>query len=182
MKTQLFRNWQVKQNIVTPIITNLLTAFLLFLSVVIFKGPIYQALGLTVNEYPIYCLVEPYNYIDDSISSDLFIINLENIELTESKLRGVLKDSGSGEIKSYIRIKWDRSTGTITNIQEDELFNKGKGKLSIERDDDNADWIIKIKEIKGKGILKLLISTDYKRPITRSAKASIPFKVIYPGK
>ena len=182
MKAGFFRNLEFKKNIISPIITNLITALVLFLSVVIFKEPIYRSLGLIAEDFPIYCLSEPYNRFETMVSADFFIINLEDYEITEKKLRAALKKAGSEEIKPYIRIRWDQSIGNITNIQEDTAFNKGKGKIIAKREGNNGDWIIKVQEIKGKAIMKFVISTDYKRPISRSAVASIPFKVIYPGK
>ncbi|WP_143005607.1 hypothetical protein [Desulforhopalus singaporensis] len=182
MISKLFQNWEVKKSIISPIVANLFTALLLFLSVMLFKEPIYRSLGLSAVEFPLYCLSEPYNESGNIVYADLFIINLESYEITENKIRSALKNAGSEQIKPYIRIVWDHSIGNILDIEEDVAFNKQKGKVILEHKKDDGEWIIKVKEIKAKAIMRFTIKTNYNRPITRIALATRPFKIVYPGK
>lgn len=187
MGLNLFRNWESKKNIVAPVIANLTTAFLVFLLFVLFKEPIYTFIkgGLTVEEFPLYCVAEPYNNEDGEVMSDFFIINLRGRSYTEKDLKDNLRKASPDqyiEVEPYIRIVWDRPLGKIEDITEDKNFNEKKGKIQIiPPEKENGEWIIRITEISPKGILKLTIFTDYSRNMSRVHKASIPFKYNYPG-
>ncbi|MBA7616698.1 hypothetical protein ES703_23996 [subsurface metagenome] len=187
MTLNLSRNWDSKKNIVAPIIVNLITAFLIFLLVVLFKEPIYNLIKPepTVEEFPLYCVAEPYNNEDGEVISDFFIINLRGRRYTEKDLEGISKMASRDqdvEIKPHIKIAWKGKEGNIRDITEDKEFNDEKGKIEIiPPEKGNGEWIINVKEITPKGILKVIISTDYERTITPAAKASLPFKYVYPG-
>jgi hypothetical protein len=183
-------SWEVKGNIVSPILVNLLTALLIFFSVVVFKKPIYNLLDPDpVKDYPVYCIGEPYIDEDNTLMAEFYIINLRGHKLVEKDLATFLKIST--EVKEYevlepdIKLTWNKvlGTGNIVDIIQCEDFNEGKGRIEIEppKNEDGL-WSIRLRELRPKAILKLIVYTNHKTiGVTRPAKVFLPYIIDYPG-
>ncbi len=189
MIQNLFKNWDVKKSIITPVLVNLLTAFFLFMFAFLFKDWIYDVFKPRpeVVQYPIYCVAEGYNDTTGQIIADLFIINLDEIKHTEASLIEKIKRSETYKegmpANPEIIIQWRRERGKILAIIPDKEFNQEKGRVDIRSVDRNGEkWRINIYEILGEAVLKFTILTDYDATIYRKTKASLPFEIDYAGK
>lgn len=189
----IFKDWEVKKSIVSPLLVNLLTAFIVFLIAVTLKEQIYKWLKPLpkAEEFPLFCVAETYNNENRKVVGDFFIMNLTKEDYTEEELKNFLQLNISDQdlpIKQHIRIRWknDRGEDRIYNILqdgEDIAFNEGKGKVEIIEPKNKMkgeEWIIKVEQIGPKAILRLTILTDYERGASRGAKPSIPFEYSYP--
>lgn len=182
-------NLNISEKIIAPITVNLLTALIVFICVVLFKEPIYELLGPEpAKNYPIYCIAEPYTNSAGMIDADLYIINLTGDLLTERELEKniiIYKKEDSKTENPNIELIWKKGAGkgSITNIKEDREFNNGKGRIEIGMKDGGSDaWLIRIREIEQKAIIRLKVSTNKKTPgVKRTAKYHTPFEVKYPG-
>lgn len=184
--------WAVRDNIISPIIVNLITALILFLFLVTFKDSVYRAIKAEepVELYPLYCVAEPYTNEKGLLDSDLFIINLTGDEVTELDLSTFLKvaspqEEGVQTRKPDIELKWKKKLrrGRITKIVEDKGFNNGKGRVEISQPNQNGEpWGIRVRTILPRAILKFVVSTDFPKPgVTRPGKRDVPFDIDYPG-
>ena len=182
------RDWEIRKELIVPIIRSLLTAFILFLFALLLKEPIYNAFKPKpkVKNYPLYCIAEPYSNDKGFLIADLFIINLKADEsFDEEELKSIIMESDPDRnIRPYIEITSIRDVVKIRDIKPDNQFNESKGRLEITAPKNNdKNWIIRVKEISRKAILKLIIVTDYKdKSFTRDAKGALPFDINYPGK
>jgi hypothetical protein len=188
-KLSIFANWEFKNNIISPVIANLLTALILFFSVAIFKDPIYDWIRPTqsVPDFPIYCVAEGYNDREGSkIFADIYIINLAGDSLTRSEIDSFLKlrSSTERERPPDPDIRFKGSVSLLHQSEADLKFNQGKGELEILKlgESESAEWIVRIKEIQSKAVLRITVETNVTRPIERNAKVSLPFEVVYPGR
>ncbi len=184
----MFRGWDVKRNILTPVLANIMTALILFLTVIVFKPAIFELLGLRqeASNYPLYCVFEPYNASGEKVSVDLFIINLTETTYDNQKLEVFIKALSTEkdvEMSPRIRLEMKKGfPGEITEIDQDYVFNEGKGEVHAEKVDDRS-WAISVRRIEGRGILKLTIVTNHELAgISRNTKALLPFKTYYPGR
>lgn len=181
MKFKFFKNWDAKNKIITPVLVNLISAFVLFWFIVLFKEPMIELLKSKAKDYPIYCVAEPYMSQDGILMAELYIINLKGDNYTEKDLREILK-AQELQISPDIKIVCRYSGGKITNIIQDQEFNSGKGDVQIMRPKEmDGEWRITVKEIVSKAIFKLIIVTDYKIKLNRASKASLPLEITYPG-
>jgi len=181
-----FKGWNCKEKIFAPIFVNLLSAFLIFSLALCFKEKIYDLFGIDwgKEEYPLYCIIEPYND-NGRLLVDLFVINLTMDRYEEEDLENIIKKirEEKGILttpKIQIKMK-EEARGEIIEINHHDEFNNEKGKISILQIS-KKHCEISVKEIEGKGILKLTIITSIERDLNRNAKASVPFKIIYPGR
>ena len=82
-----FTGWEFKREVLRPLLTNVLTASVLFVAAVTFKPWIY---GLftppRVADWPIYCVLEPQLSDGGKMTVDLFIINLRDVDYTQDDL------------------------------------------------------------------------------------------------
>jgi hypothetical protein len=185
----LFKNWEIKKSLVSPVIVNLLTALVLFFAVVMFKEPFYRLIkpNPEVEQFPLYCIAEPYVKGDGGLMmADLFIINLrDDKSFTEKDLESILRTrKPDRNIQPYIEIVSTRRNVKILDVKADDKFNEDKGELEvIPPKKDGKPWIVMVNEISRKAILTLRVYTDLKSPpISRDAKTALPFDVNYPGK
>jgi hypothetical protein len=175
------------KDLVRPVLANLLTALLLFFAAVLFKDRIYGLLSRpTVKEYPIYCVAEPYTGTGGELRADFFVINKTGDRMTEADLTDIIKTRAGeehGQPDPTVRLKWTAKSGQIARIEPDPGFDDDKGTVEVVPARVPGDpWTIHIREIFGKGILRLTIVTNLQRGnITRNSKASLPFSVVYAG-
>lgn len=167
----------------------------MFLAVLLFKDPIYSVLRPSprVEQFPIYCIAEGYTTKGGPVLAEIYIVNRRGQAFTRDELVRFLKANAfSGGEKNIdpvqmdpsIRIHWQREQGEILTVAEDSEFNAEKGHLDIHPPDRaNRDWIIGIREISSKAVLRLLVTTNYGRgrEIGRNAKTSLPFEIVYRG-
>lgn len=182
---------ELRQNFLLPLSVNLLTGLIFFVSVLIFKDPIYDYFKPSegIDIYPIYCVAEPYTDSNGQIDVDLFIINKSHESYDENGLNVFLRIPQNNENHrnetSMIQLKWKDGfeSGEILRIEKDEVFNKGKGRLIvIEPDMNKKNWAIKVEEIEPKAIIKLKIHSSYEfAGVTRAAKSFVPFQIDYAG-
>ncbi len=191
-----FSGSEIRKTIVSPIMVNVITACILFFTVVAFKNDVLKLLGKWegVEDYPIYCAVEPFpvpsNDSDkDEIHVDLFIINLKKQEFSHDTLKEELKKIIGPEeallTSTAIKLQWKEGIpGKIEDIRPDKVFNKKKGEVfGVPPVNDQTPWVIKINHIKEYGILKCTIVTSATTwSITRAARESVPFELKYPRK
>ncbi len=138
------------------------------------------------SEYPLYCILEPYDADGREVMLDLFIINLtgitydqEDLEILAERLLPAKDVEISPKIQLGIKTGFP---GEIIKVDHDEIFNEGKGEVDTNWIDERH-WEISVKRIEGKGILRLKIITTVEQPaISRNAKALVPLNIYYPGR
>jgi len=193
---QYFGAWQIRKNIVSPVLVNVITALILFVVVVVFKQRVLTFLGIWkgVEGYPIYCVAEPYSVQSESdpnskVHVDLFIINLEDKRFGSSEelrqeLRKIVGTEKASIIGTSIKLRTpeDDSLGSIIGIVPDQEFNNGKGIVKPLQLKENT-WEITIEKIENRGILKLTVLTNCEAEyITRASRALVPFTIEYSGR
>ena len=181
----LFSGIEIKQKIVTPVLSNLMTALILFLVALLFKPLIFSLFSSKeIKDFPIYCILEPFNYNSDSVAVDVFIINLIKEKQTKESLSEFVKLNSSdnnSNLNADIHISQKNGLGEISSIKVDKLHNQGIGSVNINKSSDG--WNIIIDEIEGNSFLKLTIFTTIKRKIiSRGSQGSNPIQITYPGR
>src|SRR5258708_1579163 len=128
-----FRGWEVKQEILRPLIVNLLTAAILFLAAVGLRDRIVSLFTSPrkVDDWPLFCVLEPHPSKGGPVIADLFIINLGQKTYSASDLTEFAKVRSSEDRKEVdpfiaINLKDYLSGESITSIQEDADFSRGK--------------------------------------------------------
>lgn len=174
--------WETRKTILGPLLVNLLSAFLLFLSVVLFKKPIVALLGLQeADEFPISAVLESYQGSDGRLNADLFIFNRTGQHYSAAQLESLLilreqRDLWEGP---HVKVELTAPSARILGLREDAAFNKGKAEYGTRQDKDTCHVVIK--EIQAKAILKFVIETDSSRPASRDDKGGVPFYVFVAG-
>ena len=186
-----FRGWGIKNSIIAPIIVNLISALIIFMLLLALKPIIFEQLGLNkgFKEYPIYCIAEAYNPSKHKLNEvifDLFVINLSDDILDTQDLDTAAKALAPGEdVAISPEIKLTTQEGLVLEkIERYKEFNKGKGKLSWKKlDEEQCE--ISIVTIQPRGILKLKIYTKGEEDllgINRGLRGTIPLEISYPGR
>lgn len=182
----LFSGWEPKEKIIRPVVVNLLTAFLIFLTAVVFKNAIYSLLfPRTGKDWPIYCILEPEPNNGGEVKVDLFVVNADAEGKKYSKedlqeLAQTLSEKGP-KISPLIQVSMKDYLldEAISEIRPDEEYNKEKGS-AVPKRLDPAHWEIEIAEIRPNTIMKFIISTTEKRGISsRASLESLPVKMSY---
>jgi len=185
----LFSGWEVKEKIARPVVVNLTTALLIFLAALPFKTTIqdFFSPARAITTYPLFCVMEPYNE-GKKVTIDLVVINQTDEPLNDLKLLEFVQQHSPDKDnilsqKLVVRMKRDLP-GKIVRIVNDVVYNdKGnKGEATVEQKGDQ-DWVISIKDIKKRAMIRLQIFTDDDRTITsRAAYDSLPVELFYAGK
>ncbi len=181
-----FGSVDFRKSVFLPVVVNLTTAFSLFLFVSIFRDTIYEHLRPKprVESFPIYCVAEGYNNENGEVIAEIFIINRTQDSYDQTKLVDFLKRISPEQEKNFdpaIRIKWIATQAEVS-VAEDGQFNLNKGKLRIlPPSEGGGDWTIRIENIADRAILKVLVTTNLRRPLDRASRLSLPFKIDYRG-
>jgi len=181
-----FKGWEVKQEILRPLIVNLLTAAILFLAAVGLKDRIVSLFTSPqkMDDWPLFCVLEPRASKGGPVIADLFIINLSTKSYSASELTELAKVRSSADRKEIdpfiaINLKDYLSDESIASIQEDEAFNREKGRASVERLSATR-WKVKVANIKSGVILKVTVVTTVDRAISSAASIeSLPVNLSY---
>jgi hypothetical protein len=186
ISSTLFSGWELKEKILRPVLVNLLTGLLLFLTAVIFRDPIYNyfAPRPQTRDWPIYCVVEPQPSGGGPVTADLFVMNLSARKYIGSDLDSLAKELSPGDGKKLsplieIAIKDNLEDEEISEVKPDAEFNKEKGSASLQQVD-KQHWRVRLDEIKEGKILKFTIRTTADRPISsRASFETLPLKINY---
>jgi hypothetical protein len=181
-----FAGWEVKKEILRPLIVNLLTASILFLAAVGLKDRIVSLFTSPqrVDDWPLFCVLEPRPSKGGPVIADLYIINLGSkpynaLDLTE--LAKVRSSEDRKEIDAFIviNLKDNLSGESITSVQEDDDFNKEKGDANVEQIN-ATHWKVNVANINRGVILKFKVTTTVDRPISsRASIESLPLHLSY---
>ena len=182
----LFTGWEVKQEILRPLIVNLLTAAILFLAAVGLKDRIVSLFTAPrkVDDWPLFCVLEPHPSKGGPVVADLFIINLGPKPYSASELTEFAKVRSSEDRKEVdpfiaINLKEYLSGESITSIREDDDFSREKGSASVERLS-ATHWNVKVASINPGVILKFTVETTVDRAISsRASIESLPVRLSY---
>lgn len=186
---KIFSGWEIKKGIISPLIVNITTGLIIFFSVVMFKTPLLNLLGIQqeVADYPLYCITEPFNYEGNKIAVDLYLINLfPSNKLTNNDLVEFIRfhqADDTSDISSSIKIEIsdDFKSARITDIKPDVEFNKNKGDFDLNQISDDAYEIL-VNDIEENQIVKFVVFTSAKRNIySKASRISVPIRVIYAG-
>jgi hypothetical protein len=137
-----------------------------------------------VDDWPLFCILEPNASAGGPVRADLFIINVGSEPYSDSKLAELAKSRSSADRKEVdpfigIVMKNYLSDASITSIQEDDDFNKEKGTTSVEKISP-THWNVRIVNIKPGMILKLIVITTVDRAISSRARIeSLPVRLSY---
>ena len=181
---RMVTEWKVGEKIFGPVIVNLMTAFLIFLFVVLFKDPLYNyfAPRSSVGDWPIHCIVEPHvNTKGTAVVADLFIVNLTGKKYFATDLNRLAKESSpeqgkplQPEILISMRDEVDLKS---LEFKPDDEFNSEKGGVSVRWIDDGR-WAMMVERIEAFSMLRVVITTKQERIITsRGDFESLPFTV-----
>lgn len=185
----LFSGWEVKEKIARPVVVNLTTALLIFLAALPFKATIqsFFSPARAITTYPLFCVMEPYNE-DKKVTVDLFVINQTDDPLNDLKLLEFVEQHSSDKDnivshKLVVRMKRGLPSKIVRVVNDADYNENGnKGEATVEQKGDQ-DWVISIKEIKKRAMIRLKIFTDDDRTITsKSAHDSLPVELFYAGK
>lgn len=176
----------VRDKLVFPVLVNILTAVLIFFSVVLLKKPIYEALvpGPELPAYPLHVTAEPVPDTEP-LSVDLYVMNVTSKAQAEADLDHFIRnelDDGNGGAETPIRLRWRSPSGAITRIVPYEDYNRDKGEIDVLEPDDR-DWGLRVRAIQPKAILRFRVETDSRRRVhSYAASGSVPFTIDYPGR
>jgi hypothetical protein len=184
-----FAGWEVKQEMLRPLIVNLLTAAILFLAAVGLRDRVVSLFSSPqkVDDWPLFCVLEPHATKPGEhgpVIADLFIINVRTTPYSASELAVLAKVRSSEdrmEIDPFIAISLkDYLKGeSITDIQEDSEFNKEKGSAAPEQLS-KTRWKVNVANIKPGVILKFTIFTTVDRAISsRASIETLPIHLSY---
>ena len=126
-----FRGSDLSRVLLYPIVVNLGTALILFLCVVNFKSCIYKKLGLTVDDYPIFAVYEPYTKDDNGfVYIDIFIVNRSMEPQTKAELWHWMEthEMADPETGATIILEWTgpEKCELLLNDEADKNFNERK--------------------------------------------------------
>jgi len=183
-----FTGWEFKREVLRPLVTNVLTAAVLFAAAVTLKPWIYGLFSAPrVPDWPIYCVFEPQVGDGGKMIVDLFVANLRDVDYTQDDLEALAARRTLGEgptVSSIIRVELKDSVSNqaIETVTPDEPFNTGKGRLEPRRVDDRH-WTIDIQKISKSIIVKFEIHTTVARRITaRGDVDAVPVRIVYARK
>lgn len=181
---KLFDDWQ--QNLLRPVLVSVLTAGILFtlawplkpLWLKLFEAP------PKIREYPLFCTAEAYNgKAPTELHIEVFIVNRTEEDYTRDRLAELLKvfkpeQPPSPDLTFTLSRKGERVR--IETVENDLSFNDGKGELDYEKEARRVR--VRITRIESRAILRLnitVVDLPLLGQVTRSAKASVPFKERY---
>jgi hypothetical protein len=181
-----FTGWEVKQEILRPLIVNLLTAAILFLAAVGLRDRIVSLFTSPqkVDDWPLFCVLEPHPSKGGPVIADLFIINLGQKPYSASELTELAKLRSSEDRREVdpfiaINVKDYLSGESITSIHEDDDFNRENGSASVVRVS-ATHWNVEVASIKPGVILKFTVTTTLDRAISsRASIESLPVHLSY---
>jgi len=194
IRQAMFTGWQFKEKILKPVMVNVLTAFLLFITVVAFRDPLYNYFvnPLGTSHWPIFCVLEPevssntdkVTADTDKVTADLFVINLDPKDYLAKDLDALAADQSPQHgpaLNPLIDIYLTESAldSEILDILPDDEFNKGKGTVTKQKIS-ATHWQIRLDQIKERALLKFTIPTTVVRHISsRSNYLSLPMTITY---
>src|SRR5262245_58001802 len=101
----LFSGWEVKKEVLRPVIVNLLTASLFFLAAVLFKNPIYDYFTTAPKvAWPLYCVLEPQVSNGGPVTADLFVINVGGTRYVNADLEALATQKSFSDRKAVTRV------------------------------------------------------------------------------
>jgi hypothetical protein len=151
-------NWA--QNILRPLVVNVLTAVILFFLAVSFKPLIFAFFrGSDIPEYPLICTAEPYRgVVEKEMMIDFFVINRIGESRTREQLIVDLKALNPEPDRTLSPdIELEVAKEVEIHATADEDFNKGKGKLRVLYAPETQRITIIVDEIEPRAILKAVI-------------------------
>jgi hypothetical protein len=177
--------WEVKQNILRPLIVNLLTAATLFLAAIALKKPVYDLFTSppAVNDWPLYCVLQPRVSKGGNVTADLFIINVGNANYGASDLADLAKKRSVADRREVspaisIVMKPNLAGESIRDVQADREFNNEQGSVTLSHPD-ATHWMIQVEQIKVRAMLKLTVVTTVDRPVSsRASLETLPIQVL----
>ncbi len=180
----IFRDWE---NITSPILVNLFTAFVLFL-VGLFFPPIRNFFFPNeIKEYPLFCIAEAYvKQPDHKLIVEFFIINRTEEILSRQRLIELLQDYNpdpSTPVSPDIELRFNQRQhgGKLGKPYLEEDFNDKKGDVRLDTQQLNVVNIT-IDKIVERAIMKVSIPiidipelAEVAEDIDRTTKVAIPF-------
>ena len=172
----LSANWP--QNVLRPIVVNVLTAVILLFLAVSFKPLIFDLFrGPVIAEYPLICTAEPYKGANEKeMKIDFFVINRTDDSYTREDLISKLKALNPEPDRALSPdVKLDLAEEGEIHVAADEDFNKGKGELRVLYDPEIRRITVAVDRIEARAILKVVIRVSklrfVSRHLTRGTKA-----------
>lgn len=180
---RIFGDFNFREELLGPVLVNLTTALILFLSVATFRDSIYRLLlpRPRVANFPISVTAEAYNTNSGEQQAEIYIMNLEAKSFSEADLRALLskdRPTGASAPDAAIEVTWDRAVGEMS-LTEDS-FNEGKGQLALTPSGTARKAYIRILDINRRALMRVIVRTNYKEPISRGS-AALPFQIRTPG-
>jgi hypothetical protein len=192
---RFWQGWGAKENLLAPVVVNLLSAGLLFLCVVLFRPFVYKVLGipLTEQEYPIYVTAEGFVWTNDLVAVDFFVINRHSGKykdqvLTPKVIEDLMATGDSDSLAKWspdieVRVKEDfrKQNVRLLRIEYTNEFNGNKGVLEGKTNAQTAT--VSVQRIGPRSILKFTVFTDYPNQfMNRATTRLIPLEFKHPGK
>jgi len=178
--------FKFQEQLLSPVLVNLMTAFIIFLAVALLRDQIYPLVlpHPKIPDFPIYCSSEAYLNDAGEQVGEIYIANLKNKSFSEMDLRSFITEQLPENAKApdhLIRVFWVRDVGEM-HLEEDVAFNRGKGQLAIKNPSGGGkEASIDVLDINRNALLRVIVHTNYVRPITRSDPA-LPFRLETPRK
>jgi hypothetical protein len=154
----LSANWP--QNLLRPVVVNVLTAVILFFLAVSFKPLIFDLFrGPEIPEYPLICRAKPYKGANEKeIVIDFFVINQTDKSYTREDLISKLKVLNPEPDRALSPdIELQIAEQVEIHAKADGDFNKGKGELKVPYDPETRRITVVIVRIEPRAILKAVI-------------------------
>lgn len=175
----LARRWELRKSLILPVLANLTTATIVFVGAAI-CAPLIRRLFITpgVAGYPLYCVVEPYNGLHDTVLVDLSIVNLTDREVTYDALQGLVERGGAGSgLTPSLVVRADHPmVDSIVRVGVDSAYNAGKGHVNVSRRTPQT-YEFSVERIDPGAIMRFTIVTNMILTVTsRSNRDSDPVR------
>lgn len=184
----LFSGWELKSEVLRPVIVNVLSAGALFLCAVALKNPLYDLFTAPprVADWPLYCVLEPHPSPSgtDPMVIDLFIVNVGGArylasDLTDWGRKRSVEDRRDVSTSIEIDLKENARGEKILDVRPDDEFNLGKGIVTA-TPTGSGGWAAHVGRIEKGVILKLVVMTTVTRPVsTRASCGTLPVLLKY---
>ena len=164
----LSANWP--QNLLRPVVVNVLTAVILFFLAVSFKPLIFDLFrGPDIPEYPLICTAEPYRSASEKeMKIDFFVINRTDESYTREDLISELKALNPEPDRALSPdIELELTEEGEIHATTDRDFNNGKGELRVLYDPEIRRITIAVDRIEPRAILKAIIRVSKLRFVSQ---------------
>jgi hypothetical protein len=174
----LSANWP--QNLLRPLVVNVLTAVILFVLALSFKPLILDLFrSPDIPEYPLICTAEPHKGANEKeMKIDFFVINRTGDSYSREDLISELKALNPEPDRTLSPdIKLELTDEGEIHATTDEDFNQGKGELRVLHDPETRRLTVIVDRIERRAILKAVIRVSKLRfvsqHLTRGTKGEV---------